>query len=320
MENSCSLGLSFNLVYMHVPYCQFSFYPPRFFSWKFLSDCAISRSLHTFTFFLIDTKNHRRSYSSLCVTLVVRLVALTLSLMTQVQLHTCKYIFTESSHAEHLFKRDNITVGSETKNIPRIKPGTNAYAECYVSVVVYNSTTNTNGLPGALVTVVSRTKDSNTKYNFTGYSQAVTNADGHACLPVYCRAEGIISVANKRERLFAQPIDVQKSKLPPHFRVAIQSNGEEIQFYSYVFGTIRGKTGPTYTTVEKSLCTKGDTTNYHFVFSYLSIPDELVSTPVPTKSPSVLPDAKTWYYGIRGTDIYTCYLKLIIRVSKPLLC
>ena len=236
-------------------------------------------------------------------------------------MHKHTYIHvTESSGTEflkrHLFKRDNITVGSETKDIPRIKPGTNSYEECYVSVVVYNSTTNTNGLPGAKVTVVSRTKVSSTRYNYTGYSQEVTNADGHACLPVYCRAEAIISVKNKGERLFAQPLDVQRSKLPPHFRVAIQSNGEEILFYSYVFGTILGKTGPTYTTVEKPLCTKGDTTNYHFVFSYLSIPDELVSTPVPTKSTDVVPDPRTWYYGIFGSpDIPTCYLKLIIRVS-----
>ena len=182
--------------------------------------------------------------------------------------------------------------------------------------MVYNSTANTNGLQGAIVTVVSRSKISNTRYNYTGYSRAITDTNGHACLPVYCRAEGIISVVNKGERLFAQPLDVQKSKLPPHFRVAIQSSGEEIQFYSYVFGTIRGKMGPTYTTVEKSLCVTGGTSNYHFVFSYLSIPDELVSTPVPTKSSLTVPDSKTWYYGVRGTDIYTCYLKLIIRVSS----
>ena len=94
------------------------------------------------------------------------------------------------------------------------------------------------------MTVVSRTKILDNKYNYTGYSRAITNVNGHACLPVYCRAEGIISVANKGEGLFAQPLDVQKSKLPPYFRVAIQSNGEEIQFFSYIFGTILGQTGP----------------------------------------------------------------------------
>ena len=38
LRNSCSLGLQ----YVILPTCQFSFFPPRFWEWGFLSDCAFS--------------------------------------------------------------------------------------------------------------------------------------------------------------------------------------------------------------------------------------------------------------------------------------
>ena len=195
---------------------------------------------------------------------------------------------------------ENVSVG--TLNI-------SSYAICYVNVLVTISNTNSRGLQGALVTIVSYSGN-----NYASYSKQTTDSNGLACVAVKCYERGLIFVENKGERLFAHSVHLQRSSLPPRFYVLLRANNEELIFYSFAFGTVSNKTGPVYTNAEKNRCFRSTSNNYHFVFSYISIPDQLVSTPVPTKSTDPRQDNRTWLYGMDG-DREFCYMKIKITVS-----
>ena len=204
-----------------------------------------------------------------------------------------------------------MAVNGRVVDVSPITPGSDPYEQCYANIGVYTSESAKVGLPGAEVTLVSLTDYNDTHYVFKGYSRGMTNVHGQVCLVMICYDIGIAYVTTENERLFVQT-DVQE--LPPRFRVSPMSNNEELLFYGFVFGTVAGKTGPVYTYHEKHLCDANGLNDYHFVFSYLSIPDELVETPVPTVSPEPIPDTRTWYYGLTQRDRQTCYFKLKMRV------
>ena len=208
-----------------------------------------------------------------------------------------------------------VVVNGRVIEISPISSGSDPYNQCYANIGVYTSETAKEGLQGAVVTLVSLTDYNDTHYGYIGYSRGITNANGQVCLVMVCYDIGIAYVTAENERLFAQ-MDAQK--LPPRFRVDKMSNNEELLFYGFVFGTVAGKTGPMYTYHEKHLCDANGLSDYHFVFSYLSIPDDLVDTPVPTISTEPIPDTRTWHYGLTERDRQTCYFKLKMRVRQPL--
>ena len=219
----------------------------------------------------------------------------------------------------HSREIQEISVGGKNYNISRMTPIPKDYDQCYVSVMVYDSITLTSPTEGATVTVVSVTGANS---NPSGFSQSKTDKYGQACVLVKCYVQGIIYVENDGERLFAANLQAQRLNLPPAFRVDILSHSEEIKFHSFVFGTVLGQTGPVYNSRDFDDCLTNARNHHHFSFSYLSIPDQLVSTPVPTSMPMI--DASfiqnpssnlIWLYGLPG-GARTCYLKLKIKVMK----
>ena len=209
--------------------------------------------------------------------------------------------------------------------LQEIKPGSDPNEQCYVNIGVYTSESAEVGLPGAEVTVVSvidyNTTDTGYTVNFGGYSRGITNTNGQVCLVMLCydidTAFGVAYVATENERLFTPLTRKDIPNLPSTIKdIKPIANNEELAFLGSTTGPVEGKTGPLYTYHEKHLCDTNGLSDYHFVFSYLSIPDELTETPVPTISSEPIPDTRTWYYGLTKRDRQTCYFKLKIRVSS----
>ena len=109
---------------------------------------------------------------------------------------------------------------------------------------------------------------------------------------------------------------MQQRNIPRGFSFRFDTNNEVILFYSYAWGTIAGRSGPVYSTKEKGKCISAKTSDYHLVFSYIAIPDRLLSTQPPPLNPNNFQDpnfSKAWNYGLPDTR-RTCFFKIKIKV------
>ncbi|XP_060565150.1 uncharacterized protein LOC132724323 [Ruditapes philippinarum] len=202
----------------------------------------------------------------------------------------------------------NFTIGIEEVSVKKIIPIENDYDQCYIHITVHNSSSFRYGLQGAVVTVVSRRQDSVDNFNYTGYSTGLTDSNGRACILVHCRAEAVIFVEKNNIRVFALNETLQKSRLPMYFAFDLKFNNEFIFTYTYPWGIVDGRNGPVFYSNEKNECINTHSNNYHFVFSYLSIPDFLNDTVAPITSNDFF-NGHVWYYGTEN-DRKTCYLKV----------
>ncbi|XP_045182303.2 uncharacterized protein LOC123541023 [Mercenaria mercenaria] len=209
----------------------------------------------------------------------------------------------------------NFTIGGEAVAVRRIVPVTNDFDQCYVHVTVHNSSSFRYGLENAKVTILSRAQGEGGKVNYTGFSDGLTDANGQACILVHCRAEGLVFVEKNGIGVFALNKSMQISRLPMFFNFDLKYNNEFIFFYTYPWGIVGGRNGPVFYSQEKDQCINANPNDYHFVFSYISIPDVLNGTvsPLTDDDPT---DRYVWYYGL-GNDRRTCYMKVKIKTLSP---
>lgn len=181
---------------------------------------------------------------------------------------------------------------------------------------MYNSTSFRYGLDNATVFVLAGPLDVVT----LTFSEGLTDSSGHTCIPVKCRDEARIFVEKNSVRLTALNETMQKKNLPRLFYMALETGNEVIKFFVNAWGTISGRSGPVYSTKEKQKCQNATNEDFHFAFSYISIPEKLMSTPIPPKNPNNIKDPafyNLWYYGKAPfSSIRYCYFKVKVKVCK----
>lgn len=231
---------------------------------------------------------------------------------------TVMFLPTGNCASKELFSRNtevrNFTLGKETIPIRRIIPITNDYDQCYVLITVHNSSSFTYGVENATVTVISMRQLADGAYNYTGFSDGTTNNNGQACVLVHCRAEGIVFVEKYSIRISALNVSMQESRLPPYFAFDLRYLNEYIFFYTYPWGPVNGREGPVFFSDDVQKCMNARQNDYHFVFSYLSIPDVLNDTVAPLTTSEPVNDF-VWYYGLDG-ERRTCFMKVKIKTQS----
>ncbi|XP_060582413.1 uncharacterized protein LOC132738825 [Ruditapes philippinarum] len=203
----------------------------------------------------------------------------------------------------------NFTLASTTITAEKLQEKVNDYGQCYVDVVVHNSSSFQFGLLNA--TVIALTNDSGKVY----YADRLTDINGHVCIPVLCHKAIRIFVEKNSVRISALNKTMQQRNIPRGFSVKFETNNEVILFYAYAWGTVAGRSGPVYSTKEKGKCNAALTSDYHFVFSYIAIPDRLLSTLPPPTNPDDPSDPKfenAWRYGMTGNR-QSCFFKIKIK-------
>jgi len=183
---------------------------------------------------------------------------------------------------------------------------------CFVSIMVFNSSSFRYPLPNVDVFVLSDSLNLKDGMNF---SQSQSNSNGHVCLPVSCNKYAKIFVQTNEARISAANLTFQRQFLPPSYLVKYKYFDEVIEFHATSWGTIRGKTGPVYKNTERNACLQTGKDNYQFLFAYVSFPDQLFSTPIPVESQDPRNDLNAWRYGISESDKQTCYFKVMVKVS-----
>lgn len=209
-------------------------------------------------------------------------------------------------------EKRNITIGSITYEIERAEVKEKSYSQCYVDVAVYNSTSFKFGLFNATVTVLVGELDSPT----LRFSDGQTDATGHACIPVACRDEARVLVERNAVRLSALDETTQRKNLPKLFYINLETN-EMVKFYVNAWGTIQGKSGPVYSSNEKEKCQNASDTDFHLTYSYISIPDVLMSTQAPLTDINDPNFNKQWYYGLAPSFAPKyCYFKIKVKTKS----
>lgn len=205
----------------------------------------------------------------------------------------------------------NFTLGNRVITSNKLQEKSDDISVCYVDVVVYNSSSFKYGLINAVVTAIS----GDIFLEKTNYSAKFTNINGHACLPVNCHSQVRVFVEKNVVRISALNKTMQQLNLPAGFRVTLETNNEVVQFYSYAWGQLFGKSGPVYSHAERQQCAEARPTDNHIVFSYLTYPDKLVSTlqpPLDHTNPLDPNFANAWRYGLDGSSSpkRSCFFKI----------
>ena len=104
------------------------------------------------------------------------------------------------------------------------------YDQCYVDVIVYNSTSFKYGLEGATVTILSGEYRTS---SYMPFSQGITDSEGKSCIPVECRIEARAFVEKGTNRLFALNVTLPQQHLPEGYSVDLETNNEVLKFYTY---------------------------------------------------------------------------------------
>lgn len=187
------------------------------------------------------------------------------------------------------------------------------YFQCYVDVVVYDSSSLASGLPNATVTVLSGSLPSATSSAQVPYTEGKTDLMGKACIPVKCDEKSRIFVEYGTLRLLAMNKTTQQEHVPKGFIVDLECSSEVVMFYSNSWGLVNGKEGPVYNAYEKGRCDNAGLNNSFFVFALYTSPP-LLTNEIQFNQ-SLGKDAFKLAWTLYG-DSKRCYLKVKMKVSK----
>lgn len=207
------------------------------------------------------------------------------------------------------YAAQNFTLGNTEYVVPELMENETAYHQCYLDVVVHNSSSYKYGLANAVVTAISGVIGSDN----VNYSQVNTSASGHACLPVVCESEVHVFVTKNGIRIPAFNKTMQQRFLPLGYVAYLEYNSEVIKFYAFAWGELGGRNGPVYRNSYKRNCIGATLDNFYMVFSYVSFPDKLYSTYPPATNLKAPNASYAWRYNNQKK---TCFFKIGFKVES----
>ena len=187
---------------------------------------------------------------------------------------------------------------------------------CFIRVGAFKNQNSSESISNATVTVLTRKMNVSNDYAYYGYGNqyvgfttTMTGANGMACAPTLCFHEALIFVAKDGERMTLASNETEF--LPKGYFYIAQTRNEEVAFAPRYMGTMYGKRGPVYRTMNKQECENSLTSNsWYFRFVFLSIQEQLFAVERNYRL------NMSWYHDSPKSPSYeVCFLKVTVYVS-----